>query len=133
MTNTKSNAYSMKEVKDLTGLSDHTLRYYEKDGILAEIRRQENGHRRYEQQDLDWLDFVICLRATGMPLSTIRKYRELIEQGDSTAGERKDLLLEQKESLLEEITTLQDSLKRINIKIDYYDQICSGESLTCNR
>lgn len=133
MINTESNAYSMKEVKDLTGLSDHTLRYYEKDGILPEIRRQKNGHRRYKKQDLDWLDFVICLRATGMPLSTIRKYRELIEQGDSTAGERKDLLLEQKESLLEEITTLQDSLKRINIKIDYYDQICSGESLTCNR
>ncbi|MBF9016355.1 MULTISPECIES: MerR family transcriptional regulator [unclassified Oceanispirochaeta] len=125
MTNTESNAYSMKEVKDLTGLSDHTLRYYEKDGILAEIRRQKNGHRRYEKQDLDWLDFVICLRSTGMPLSTIRKYRELMEQGDSTAEERKDLLLEQKESLLEEITTLQDSLKRISFKIDYYDQLCS--------
>lgn len=116
----------MKEVRNLTGLSDHTLRYYEKDGILPDIKRQENGHRLYEKHDLDWLDFVICLRATGMPLSTIRKYRELMEEGDSTAEERRILLVEQKETLLKEISTLQASLKRINFKIDFYDQICSG-------
>lgn len=115
----------MKEVRNLTGLSDHTLRYYEKGGILPDIRRQDNGHRLYKKKDLDWLDFVVCLRATGMPLSTIRKYRELMEQGDSTAEERKILLVEQKKNLLIEISTLQASLKRINFKIDFYDQICS--------
>jgi MerR family transcriptional regulator, aldehyde-responsive regulator len=125
MTNTETNSYSMKEVRNLTGLSDHTLRYYEKDGILPDIRRQENGHRLYGKHDLDWLDFVVCLRATGMPLSTIRKYRELMEQGDSTAEERRILLVKQKETLLKDISTLQASLKRINFKIDFYDQICS--------
>lgn len=132
MTNTETCSYSMKEVRNMTGLSDHTLRYYEKDGILADIKRLENGHRLYEKQDLDWLDFVICLRSTGMPLSTIRKYRELMEQGDSTAEERKNLLLNQKETLIKEISTLQDSLKRINFKIDYYDEICSKVNLNKN-
>lgn len=122
----------MKEVKDLTGLSDHTLRYYERDGILADIKRQDNGHRLYGKQDLDWLDFVICLRSTGMPLSTIRRYRELMEQGDATVEERKNLLLDQKESLVREISTLQDSLERINYKIDYYDELCSNLNNSCD-
>jgi DNA-binding transcriptional MerR regulator len=119
----------MREIKERTGLSDHTLRYYEKDGILPDIRRKENGRRIYEAEDLCWLEFVLCLRATGMPLQTIRRYRELMEQGDGTAAERRQLLVDQRENLLEQIETLQDSLSRLNLKIDHYDLVCRGEKI----
>ena len=117
--------YSMKDVKEKTGLSDDTLRFYEKDGILSEVKRLPNGRRQYGKQDLDWLKFVVCLRATGMPLKLIRQYRELMEQGDSTCVQRRELLLKQKETILQEIETLQKALDKINSKIGYYDGICT--------
>ena len=115
--------YSMRDIKGMTGLSDDTLRYYEKEGILQGIMRLPNGHRQYSRHDLDWLQFVLCLRSTGMPLKEIRTYRKLMEQGDSTAEERKSLLLSQKEKILKELDTLQGALTRINYKIDYYDSL----------
>jgi DNA-binding transcriptional MerR regulator len=115
--------YSMKEIMKETGLSDDTLRYYEKDGILSDIHRLPNGHRQYGEDDLEWLKFVLCLRSTGMPLKKIRMYKELMEQGDKTAAERRALLLCQKERLLKEMNILQDALSTINYKIEYYDSL----------
>ncbi|QEN07675.1 MerR family transcriptional regulator [Oceanispirochaeta crateris] len=125
MTTTKTNSrvYSLKEMKELSGLSEDTLRYYEKIGILPGISRLPNGHRQYSQHDLDWLQFVLCLRSTGMPLKEIKTYRELQERGDSTVLQRKVLLLSQKEKILGELDTLHLALKRINHKIEYYDSL----------
>ncbi len=122
-TEMKAPVYSLGGIKSETGLSDDTLRYYEKAGILPGIARLPNGHRQYSQHDLDWLQFVLCLRSTGMPLKEIRTYRELMEKGDSTVMERKVLLLSQKEKILCELETLQGALSRINHKIEYYDSL----------
>jgi len=117
------NGYSMKEICLETGLSEDTLRYYERDGLLSEVRRLPNGHRRFSTHDLEWLKFVICLRSTGMPLKKIRKYRELMMEGDRTASERKELLICQKENILREIRTMNEALERLDYKIEYYRQI----------
>lgn len=119
----KKDFYSIKEIKAETGLSEDTLRYYEKDGILPEIHRLPNGYRQYDMNNLEWLKFVVCLRSTGMPLKKIRKYKELMEQGDSTAGERKELMLCHRRNILNEIETLNKALENINYKINYYDSL----------
>ena len=113
--------YTMQEIGERTGLSADTLRFYEKDGVLSDVFRLPNGHRRYDPADLDWLNFVVCLRTTGMPLKDIRRFRELLEEGDESIPERLQLLLDQKESLLESIGELERALRKIEHKIAYYE------------
>jgi len=116
-------SFSIKQITDETGLSGDTLRFYEKDGLLSDIQRLPNGHRRYTRADLEWLRFVVCLKNTGMPLKKIKKYKSLINLGDETAAERKILLEEQKLRILNEMEVLQESLKVIDFKIEYYQSI----------
>src|SRR5438045_8548348 len=84
---------SIGQVAERTGLSVHTLRFYEREGILAHpVRRGSNGHRVYNDEDLEWLDICSSLRATGMPLDGIRRYAELIREGPGTERERLQML-----------------------------------------
>lgn len=112
--------YTMKEISGETGLTSDTLRYYEKDGLLSDIIRLPNGHRQYTTHDLEWLKFVLCLRSTGMPLKKIKEYKELMNQGDKTTCDRKELLITQRENIVKEIQVLGEALKRIDWKIEYY-------------
>lgn len=113
----------MKEISEITDLSSDTLRYYEKDGLLTDIGRLSNGHRQYTNHDLEWLKFVLCLRSTGMPLGTIKKYKELMNKGDATASDRKELLVNQKKIILKEMETLKQALSTIDYKIEYYKTV----------
>lgn len=119
----------MREITSETGLTVDTLRYYEKDGILEDIKRHSNGHRIYSSNDLEWLKFIMCLRSTGMPLKKIKQYKDLMNKGEQTASERKALLVEQKERILKEIEILQEALPRIDYKIEYYQSIEEGLDL----
>ncbi len=91
---------TIKQVAQQTGLSIDTLRYYERIGLLEPVGRAENGHRRYSQHDLAWIDVLIHLRDTGMPLAQIVRFAELRRQGPATATERR-IMLEQHQHLLE--------------------------------
>jgi len=113
----------MKEIIKETGLTSDTLRYYEKDGLLSDILRLPNGHRSYSKHDLEWLKFILCLRATGMPLKKIKLYKELMGEGDKTATERKDLLKNEKVRILKEMENLKKALSTIDYKIEYYQSI----------
>ncbi|QEN04446.1 MerR family transcriptional regulator [Thiospirochaeta perfilievii] len=115
--------YSMKEIIKETGLTSDTLRYYEKDGLLSDILRLPNGHRRYSNHDLEWLKFILCLRSTGMPLKNIKKYKELMNLGDKTTSQRKEILTNQKLSILNEMEVLKEALERIDWKIEYYESV----------
>ena len=115
--------FTMKQISDETGFSPDTLRYYEKDGLLSDILRLPNGHRRYTKHDLEWLKFVSCLRATGMPLKKMKEYKDLMNLGDDTASQRKDLLISQKDNILKDMEVLKDALERIDYKIQYYQSI----------
>lgn len=121
--------YTIKDITLETGLSVDTLRYYEKDGILADIKRHSNGHRIYSSHDLEWIRFIMCLRSTGMPLKKIKQYKSLMNKGENTASERKALLVEQRERIMKEIEILKEALPRIDYKIEYYKSIEEGLEL----
>jgi DNA-binding transcriptional MerR regulator len=84
---------SIQQVATITGLGIHTLRYYERLGLLAStrIRRLPNGHRRYSEVDLEWIEFVKCLRETAMPIAEMQHFAEITRQGESTVKEQREL------------------------------------------
>jgi DNA-binding transcriptional MerR regulator len=83
---------TIQEVAHATGLSAHTLRYYERVGLIHPIGREENTHRRYTPDDVGWIDFLTKLRATGMSIKDMQKYAELQRRGDETLPERVEML-----------------------------------------
>ena len=83
---------SIQEVTEATGLSAHTLRYYERVGLIHPIEREENTRRRYSPDDVGWIDFLLKLRATGMSIKEMQCYAELQRQGEETLPERLEML-----------------------------------------
>lgn len=112
--------YTVQQAAALTGLSEHTLRYYEKIGLIQPVLRQESsGHRRYSADDLAKLETLACLRATGMPIEQMRLYFELRSRG-ADASEQQALLSTHLEELQRRMAALQDHIKYVQLKIDYW-------------
>jgi DNA-binding transcriptional MerR regulator len=118
--NTESERLSIAQAAQQTGLSEHTLRYYERIGLLQPIDRAANGHRRYAPDHLRLIEFLVKLRATGMPLEQMKAYAALIREGDSGEPERLRMLLEHRQRVLADIQALQDNLAVIEWKIERY-------------
>lgn len=114
---------SIQEASEATGLSSHTLRYYERAGLLAPITRTEGGQRRFHNRDVEALQFLVKLRRTGMPIRQIRRYAELLREGPSTVAERKSLLEEHRQTVLEDIRHLEENLKVLEHKIGLYEEM----------
>ncbi|EST23985.1 MerR family transcriptional regulator [Streptomyces roseochromogenus] len=112
--------YTISEVVVFTGLTAHTLRWYERIGLMPHVDRSHTGQRRYSNQDLDWLDFVTKLRLTGMPVADMVRYAELVREGESTYGERRELLESTRRDVLNRITELRDTLAVLDRKISFY-------------
>ncbi len=108
---------TIEQVAQRTGLSSHTLRYYERIGLLDPISRAVSGHRRYAAKDLAWLAFLTRLRATGMPIRHMQKYADLRRQGDATIAERRALLEAHQQTVQSHIEELQRNLEAITQKI----------------
>jgi DNA-binding transcriptional MerR regulator len=119
--------YTIQEVAEMTDVSAHTLRYYEKIGLLEPINRHENGHRRYAEADLGWIQFLKLLRATGMSIQQMQVFMAFARQGDSTIADRIEVLTEHRRSLAQHIAELQDHLAHLDHKIAYYNGILTGE------
>lgn len=113
-------AYSIGAVAVHTGLSQYTLRWYERIGLLAEVRRDPAGQRRYTDRDLALLDLVKHLRTTGMPVAEMVRYAQLARSGAATAPERRSLLEAHREHVRERIAELAGCLDVLDRKIDYY-------------
>jgi DNA-binding transcriptional MerR regulator len=105
------------------GLSVHTLRWYEQEGLVSPVDRDAAGRRRYRTGDLDWLRLLICLRSTGMPVREMRRYAELVRVGPSTVDERLRLFEEHRDRVLARIAELHRDLDAINFKIEIYRQM----------
>ncbi|MFF9017317.1 MerR family transcriptional regulator [Streptomyces sp. NPDC014870] len=112
--------FTISEVAALTGLTAHTLRWYERIGLMPHVDRSHTGQRRFSQRDLDWLAFVGKLRLTGMPVAGMVRYAELIREGDHTRDERRELLESTRRDVLARIGELQDALAVLDIKIGHY-------------
>jgi DNA-binding transcriptional MerR regulator len=118
-----SRQLTIAEVAALSGLSAHTLRYYERIGLLDPVARVHGGQRRYDADDLAWLAVLQRLRATGMPIRDMQRYAELRRQGDSTVALRRALLEAHRDEVLERIAELQRDLATVTDKITHYQQL----------
>src|SRR5262245_18298701 len=113
---------TIQQVAAESGLSTHTLRYYERIGLIKGVDRAGTGHRRYSSDDLVWIAFLKKLRATGMPVAAMKQYADLTRAGDQTLGDRIDLLETHRCAILEQMAILQEFVSILDYKIDYYSQ-----------
>lgn len=112
--------YSIGEVAEKMGLTVHTLRYYDKSGILPLVERSENGRRVFTDKDLVMLNTIECLKKTGMQLKDIKQYIDWCKEGPSTAQKRFELFEERKNAVENQIKELKKALKTINYKYEFY-------------
>ncbi len=108
------------QAAEQSGFSLDTLRYYERIGLLDDIGRAPSGHRRFREEDLEWLGVLRCLRDTGMPIAQMRRYAELARGGETTLAERLTLLIEHDTCVRERIAALQAEQAHLQEKIDWY-------------
>ncbi|WP_181796803.1 MerR family transcriptional regulator [Streptomyces sp. WELS2] len=112
--------YTISEVVAFTGLTAHTLRWYERIGLMPHVDRSHTGQRRYRNRDLDWLDFVTKLRLTGMPVADMVRYAQLVREGEDTYPQRRALLESTRRDVLNRIAELRDTLAVLDRKISFY-------------
>jgi DNA-binding transcriptional MerR regulator len=123
-------ALSIAEAARRTGVSVHTLRYYERAGlVVTPVDRTHSGRRRYQQQDLNWITVCTKLRATGIPIKTIRRYAQLVSAGPGNEQERLALMETHRADVTAKLTELQEDLKLIDHKIDVYrGRLAAGDA-----
>ncbi|MFE4259807.1 MerR family transcriptional regulator [Streptomyces sp. NPDC056883] len=112
--------YTISEVEARTGLTQHTLRWYERIGLMPHVDRSHSGQRRFTDKDLDWLGFVGKLRTTGMSVADMVRYAELVREGPHTADDRRELLERTRDEVRTRIAELTDALAVLDYKIDTY-------------
>ncbi|SDN63323.1 MerR family transcriptional regulator [Actinacidiphila guanduensis] len=112
--------YTISEVAEFTGMSAHTLRWYERIGLMPHVDRSHTGQRRFSNKDLDWLAFVGKLRLTGMPVADMVAYAEMLRAGDHTSRQRQALLEATRVDVVRRIAELQDTLSVLDSKISAY-------------
>ncbi|MBR1606031.1 MAG: MerR family transcriptional regulator [Alphaproteobacteria bacterium] len=117
--------YSIGQVAQRFGLTTHTLRYYDKEGLLS-IRKNSSGLRRFSEEDINRLIIIDCLKATGLRLKEIKHYFDLCRLGEQTLEERRQLFYEQEKRLKQQLVELQQNLARIEFKIKYYNEALRG-------
>ncbi len=114
---------TIQEAAEVTDLTVHTLRYYERIGLLMPVGRAANGHRRYSQQDINLIKLLNKWRQTGMPLVDIQRYVLLLQEGESTAAERRMILEAHRATVVNQLEELQATLELIDYKIQNYTDI----------
>ena len=117
-----ASSLSIQQVSARTGLSTHTLRYYERVNLIPSIGRAANGHRRYSEEDLGWIEFVKCLRSTGMPIADAQRYVQLQQRGDAAYTERLRIMESHRDRLKARIDELSGFLERIEQKVERYQE-----------
>ncbi len=126
--------FTVQETAERTGLSEHTLRYYERTGLLTAVRRDgSSGHRRYSADDVARVRTLACLRATGMPLEQMRRYFTLAARGRSSARELRALLEEQEGTLEARMQAMQRHLDYVRRKVDYWKALEAGKDAVARR
>lgn len=113
---------TIQQMVQATGLSAHTLRYYERAGIMQPVSRSNsNGYRFYTQRDVNWIHFIKCLRATGMHIRDIQRYTEFMRQGEGTLPARLELLREHRRQVIAQLQQVEQYLSAITTKIAFYE------------
>ena len=118
---------TISEVSKKYNLTQDTLRYYEKIGMLSNVPRNKSGIRNYDENSCRRIEFVKCMRDAGVEIEALLEYMELFEKGKSTAKRRKEILEQQREKLLEKQKNITVSLEKLDYKIELYNDIVSGK------
>ena len=113
---------TIKEVSEQYGISQDTLRYYERVGMIPPVTRTAGGIRNYRSEDLRWVSLAKCMRSAGLPVEAMIEYVRLFREGDSTIPARLQLLIDQREVLLEQRKQIDETLNRLNYKISRYEE-----------
>lgn len=129
---------TIKEVSEKYGISSDTLRYYERVGMIPPVERTEGGIRNYGEDDIKWVELVLCMRSAGLPIEAIIEYVRLSRLGDSTFKARLELLSEQREALISQKEKIDEMLSRLNYKISKYEEAVktgkiSWDEKSCNK
>jgi DNA-binding transcriptional MerR regulator len=120
MATTAYEELTIAQAADAVGVSPHTIRYYERAGLLTPIDRNGSGHRRFTEQDIAWLVTCTRLRATGMPIRRIREYAELVVAGDGNEAARLEILEAHRREVVERMREIEHNLEAIDRKIELY-------------
>ena len=99
-----------------------TLRYYEKAGLLPNVKKNSSGIRDYSETDCNWVEFIKCMRGAGLPIEVLKKYIKLFYEGDSTLTERKQILIDERQKLILKGDAIQSTIERLNYKINSYEE-----------
>ncbi|MCB6614877.1 MerR family transcriptional regulator [Ruminococcus sp. 210702-SL.1.03] len=121
---------TIKEVSEKFGISQDTLRYYERVGMIPHVTRTAGGIRNYQESDLGWVEMALCMRSAGLPIEAMIEYVRLFQEGDETIPARLQLLLDQREALIEQQAQIDSTLKRLNYKISRYEKAIETGELT---
>ena len=111
---------TIKEVAEKFNMTNDTLRYYEKVGLIGRIKKNSSGIRDYSEEDLRRIEFIKCMRSAGISMEVLKKYVDLYDEGENTKLERQQLLEEEQEKLEEKIKTMTDALEKLKFKIKLY-------------
>lgn len=115
----------ISEVSKKYDIPIDTLRYYEKAGLLPNVRKNASGIRDYSEKDCGWVEFIKCMRSAGLPVEVLKHYIELFEQGDATLEARRQILIDERKKLIEKRDAIQTTIDRLDYKIDvYYKSLC---------
>ena len=119
--------YSMKETCEKVGMNYETLKYYCNEGLVPNVKRNENNYRIFDDNDIAWINSLSCLKNCGMSIEEMKEYLALCLKGESTIPERKVILDRKKEQLENKMKNIQKSLDYIDWKQNFYDDVLSGK------
>lgn len=114
-------SYTISQVAKAMQIPASTLRYYDKEGLLPNLSRQSSGYRSFSDGDIEMIDVIECLKATGMSISDIKKYANLTKEGDNSLEARRDMFIKQKELVQSQIEHLENSMQLLDRKYQYYE------------
>ena len=119
----QDSGFTIRTMAERCGMTAHTLRYYERVGLIQPVGRLRNGHRRYSEADAAWLNFLHCMRATNMPIREMQRYAAMREIGDETSEQRRKLLEDHQAVIAAQIEALQTAHALLTHKIVNYRKI----------
>lgn len=120
--------YSMKEACTLTNMTYENLKFYCNEGLVPNVKRDSRNYRVFDEHDIKWIQSLNCLKRCGMSIAEMKEYLALCMDGEGTIPERKMILAEKKETLLQSIAELQKSVAYIDWKQGFYDDVMSGKT-----
>lgn len=113
---------TIKEVSERFDISQDTLRYYERIGLIPRVNRNKSGIRDYTEENCNWVEFIKCMRGAGLPIEALTEYVALFQQGDETLKARKELFVEQRRHLMARMDEMTKTLERLDYKISLFEQ-----------